>query len=725
MVNRTSKVARVKLTRAKRPAKNEIPVFYKEPLRQRFGYSYEGSWADIDSGIDEPHATFCANTLSVAVSRGVGAMFEDQFGVSVALHLELQAGTVLNCANLSVDTVLEMTLDDPFGFGRTAVYDTLDCLGDRGYPPDVNQLASDADADEEWRPTREASETMGDVRHGPSGTAAEYPGIQPVRAVQVPCDHSVHNAELAFGTAPHDKYEALAGVVQRAKKKGPVLVIGDHPGTLARALVAKGIDVVGVDPRNREEDHPGGHRFGRRRLIKMELMVQDVPDNLSEVDWGAVVADTTCDDEEAEVSTARNLAFCRLFAGEGRLLIAQTRSVPLVDGVYDALRLPGHSRQGCELYVIVGNDGGMHQLAYSRVERHDGTMGFVIPNRDSLPRSIWDLYFEAADSNKVTTHFLLPDHNWYHFVVSRFFLESQVLNKGWVDDTILGAASPLELYANLVEYFELDDNRRSDLRSLFEGQRVTSVGGVSRGLLERVPTLRHVMAKRYSALSALCVSPDCDTDGGVVAMFADPRAGVLLRGLSELRQVLDYDLMIARFLRVLPYESMSVLASKSLFTLVHHYVSAVRTVVGKPLHTWELQWLLWTLSVNGARSEKIAYVLAKLRSVFFRPPTGRRATKVSQAKPALDGFLSRLDDLRMRSAYVEFDAGFSARIAKGTGFLVKKAREAGGSQPSVGSFGGGSMRPPPAPSVASASASAVGRYVPGRGFSFSGFGGQL
>ena len=158
MVNRDQRVARVQLTRAKRPAKNEIPSFFKEPLVQRFGYGYDGSWADIDGDVEAPHAIFVANTLSVAVSRALGGMFEDAFGVEVAMHLEIQAGTGLNVKALSVDTVLEMSLDDPFGFGRTAVYDTLDALGDHGFPTSVDQQESDSTGDEGWEPAQEVSE---------------------------------------------------------------------------------------------------------------------------------------------------------------------------------------------------------------------------------------------------------------------------------------------------------------------------------------------------------------------------------------------------------------------------------------------------------------------------------------------------------------------------------------------------------------------------------------
>nr|WBU10534.1 P2 protein [Ilyonectria crassa alternavirus 1] len=723
MVNREQRIARVKLTRSKRSAKNEIPTYFRSPLKQRFSYSYEGSWADIDGEFEAPNAIFVANTLSVAVSRALGAMFEDAFGVEIALHVELEAGTVLNSKLLSVDTVVEMSLDDPFGFGRTAVYDTLDALGDRGFPPDINGLESDAAGDEGWEPAREGSEVHGDVRIGTQGAAEAYPGILPLSTVQNREEASVHDAELSFGTAPHDKYEALACAVQRGKSVGPVLVIGDHPGTLARALVSRGIDVVGVDPRNRDEDHPGGQRFGRRRLMNLELRNGDIPVLLSEVDWGAVVADTTMDGESAEVSTARNLAFCRSFGDLGcDNLYAQTRSVPLVDGIYDALRLPGHSRQGCELYVKFGTAEKLDPLAYCRVERKNGDQWFYLPKSGNIAREIWSQYFAAIDRNKTATHFKLPDDNWYHFVVSRFFLEAAVHSEGWVDRTIRSSESPLELYANLVEYYGLDDNRRGDLRSLFEGQRVTLVGGVARGLLERVPTMRHVMGQRYSALAELCVTAEEATDHTVVGLFSDPRAGVLLKGLSELRQVLDYNPKLARYRRVLPYESMSILASRSAFVLLRHYVLAVRNVVGKPIHTWELQWLLWTLSVNGSRSEKFAYVLTKLGNIFFRAPTGRRAAKVSQARPVLDGFLGRLDDLRMRKAYVEFDSEFGAQVAKGSGFIVRKAREVGGSERSFGSHARGSMAPPPVPSV-TGTARSTSRHR--GGFSFSGLGGQF
>lgn len=721
---RDAKTARVTVVRAARPLKNVVPAYFKRPLAQRFGYSYEGSWADVEDAEEPGYEVYFANTLSVGVSRAVGSAFEEDYGALVALHLEVQAGASPTAKRLKVDSVLEMTLDDPFGFGRNAVYDTLDALGDDGSPAGVDSNRSDADVDVDWEPAREATETHGDVRLGTEGVAPAYPGIEALRTVQCREEDDVHDAELAFGTAPHDKYEALAGVVQRAKAEGPVLVIGDHPGTLGRALASRGIDVVGVDPLNLDGDHEGGQRFGHRRLYRRELRVNAIPDFISEVDWGAVVADTSTDDEGAEASTARNLAFCRLLGGGGkRLAIAQVRSVPLIDGVYDAFRLPGHSRQGCELYVSCGSYDRARPLAYCRVRRDDGSMVFELPARKEPPSPIFSRFFEQVHCTGPCAAYRLQDHNWYHFVISRFFLEAAAHKKGWLDKTIREAVSPLALYADLAEYIELDDSRRSDLRSLFEGQRVTLVGGVSRGLLERVPTMRYVLGQRYSALAKLCGRTVRDPDEGVISLFSDPRAGVLLRGLSEIRQVLDHEPECALYSRVLPYESMSVLASRTIFTLVHQYVYAVRSVVGKPIHTWELQWLLWTLSVNGSRHEKIAYVLAKLRGIFFRCPTGRRAVKVSQAKLALDGFLGRLDDLRMRSAYVDFDPLFGAKIARGPGFLLKQARERSGSQRSYArSHAGESVAASAVPSVSTARTRLPSR---GGGFSFSGFGGQF
>jgi hypothetical protein len=81
---------------------------------------------------------------------------------------------------------------------------------------------------------------------------------------------------------------------------------------------------------------------------------------------------------------------------------------------------------------------------------------------------------------------------------------------------------------------------------------------------------------------------------------------------------------LALYKRVLPLEYLACLAYEPLFRCVYHYVYALKYGVGKPLHAWELQNLLWAMSMHGRSEDRFRYLGAKLRGVILPRTRGRR-----------------------------------------------------------------------------------------------------
>ncbi|KAH8430965.1 uncharacterized protein LDX57_008627 [Aspergillus melleus] len=52
---------------------------------------------------------------------------------------------------------------------------------------------------------------------------------------------------------------------------------------------------------------------------------------------------------------------------------------------------------------------------------------------------------------------------------------------------------------------------------------------------------------------------------------------------------------------------MSVLAYESPYMLVYKYVYACPQALGKALHAWKLQYLLYGLSMDGNENERLVY----------------------------------------------------------------------------------------------------------------------
>lgn len=103
---------------------------------------------------------------------------------------------------------------------------------------------------------------------------------------------------------------------------------------------------------------------------------------------------------------------------------------------------------------------------------------------------------------------------------------------------------------------------------------------------------------------------------------------MLLRQLSQIRKLSPdkWDSPVKGiYKRVLPHELISVLAYEPLYVCVYNYAFACHQDLGMKLHTWELQYLLWALSMSGTNVQCFASIAPGLCAAVFPIAMRRRA----------------------------------------------------------------------------------------------------
>jgi hypothetical protein len=659
----------------------ECPLEFQASLRGRYSYAYAGSEAQYFRKDGE--VLFAANSLPVAISRALGAAYEREMGGHVTYELDVAFGA--GAAPLRFKSEMEIGLDDVLSFGNDLGFTVAALVSE---PPLTAQVEPVLAEMANFVPRADSSVFEGDGRGVSSG---RVPQVEPAHEDELcsgPFDETA-DFILANELSPRDKYGALAHRLTRVLpvKHPNVLILGDHPGVLSRALVGMGVNVWGVDPKNPEGwlTEPGGCGRGRRNIIGDTVRSGMLPDWILERNWDAVVADTTCDGEAAEVTTARNVGLLSPFSC---VTIAQTRSMPMKPNIYHALPLPGHGKQGCELYVAVGKWDG--NFAWHVDVRDDGSVVTVVN----------DDYADCALRNGISMDgvtFPMDEHGWYNWVSLRHAVRARQLAKMPSGRAVFDAVSAPELFVKLSRIYDLHERRKGDLRDLFENGRLRDVPGLPAGLLSVSSTLRSAIATRYSALAKLCVRTASRSSYRLDKIFSDPRAGYLLENLSEMRSHLDGEHLIAQQYRVLPWESLAVLSSQQYFKILQWYVHAVARIVGKPMHSWELQRLLFVLTSHGTHEERMAYMCMKLGDLFARNYTGRRAPPVADRFGPIERFLQRLDQLGLRQQYMSSDPDFAQAVAGGSthspqpNVPVRKRRESTQAS-SVRSYSRGGLR---------------------------------
>ncbi|URY16700.1 hypothetical protein [Dactylonectria torresensis alternavirus 1] len=681
----SARTLEVIVARVAKPGRNLIPQTSFWDVQDGFGTCSQTGKVSYIKGkeSDFSDAIFSANFLSVAVKRAAAVVFSDFMGeVSLAIEIRPYVGSK---RGLVFDTLMTLDFSDPTTFGRDTVFSTLDAAA---IDVDVNIDSAGTKTPEVSLPSfAEGSEIEGDVRGAKRGEEVDYPQLTPHSALSFSGDAAENNAELYHSTAPQDKYHALAEIVSRLKVDGDVLIVGDNPGTLGRALTSLGHCVVGIDPKNANTVIEGVGRTGRRRCVRDSIGVGDTDNEYVNTEWGAVVVDTGIDGEAADVATARNLAISRLFVGVGARTFVQTRSAPLADSDLCYFMLPGSSRVGCEGYAWVDK---VHpdarelvaRMAWMGTETRDGNITVSVCDR-VREHPIFKCYFSptpGAGPPGNGVRYGVDSDSWYALFATRHFIEaSDYRERSLFDHHVHGARNGMDLLTRLSLSLEASEKESTDLRSLFERGRVCDVVGVPGGAFHRSESMASVVAARYKHLLSFCAHAEPGGSALIRGVMLDARSGALLRDLSTLRAVLGVDLELAKYCRVLPYQHMSILASNSFFKAVCHYAASLGAIVGRPMHAWELQYLLWSLTHFGTRAEKIKYIYVKLKDCAYRGGTGRRANVPSLGDQAVRTFINKLDDLVLREAYARADAGFSAGVA-GTVIMGRK-REGPGTVP--------------------------------------------
>nr|BDQ13830.1 hypothetical protein [Diaporthe alternavirus 1] len=554
----------------------------------------------------------------------------------------------------------------------------------------------------------DVTEVKGDVASQTGTILVEQDAPEP----QVPFEPAdlhaslLGNALLHPDVSPTEKYTALANMIapMRDKQSG-VIIYGDNPGTLAQALVAVGHNVTGVDPKNMTTTQRGRGGRGQYRmvcgsvaLVDDEVQVLDKASRQVEgigTQFGAFVVDTSLDGERAEDATKRNLDIAWRLKKDNinATVICQLRSAPLAKGDMVILDLPGHSNQGCEAYALLIDKGSMnfgrarpdwqrYGWAFVEEEQSDDTQMegaidladeflFSLSDRAAECSDVFAAYFSTVDEpiqscskgydgdmydHGGKTTYRSSYRFWYHFIVTRCFLRAATEQKKALSRSAVAAANPVELQA-LWEH-ELGGQADNIVNeAIFEAHAAESLTGTSPGLYKLHKSLRPVTLARYEALVEMTTYEDAVTPDAIKRLFTQPASGVLLRGLSNIRGLYAEEWggpVLAKYKRVLPLEFMSVLAYRPLYIAIYNYVFACMQGMGKKMHSWELQQLLWTVTMHGTTTEKFKFIAQRMRSVLFPTATGRKPQALRLAR---DDHLANLErNLRVLGVAHDYDA---------------------------------------------------------------------
>lgn len=684
------RTASVVMARIDRRSRTSVPDASKADFETMF--NFDTSLGFVATEEEDGYTMVYGNLASAIVTRALHVVMESIWEGEVVVDVSIKP-TPTSKTMLNFTSVIPLCFDDPATFGPDLTYAILDVAG--GVEDDEELVVEPVNGDTLYAPPVDVSDSVGDVRGAEYVEREEYPAAQVLVDEVVGPDDELHDANIFSATAVHDKFYALAEIVVRGRALGgDVMIIGDHPGSLGRALASKGVDSVGVDPLNHDYIDTGTASSGIRKLVKGSVNVsEDMGHQLdrllrrergSDRGFFCYVVDTGLPGEPAEVATARNLGIGRALLAmlredhgdddHGIGVFVQLRSAPLAECKGQLFLLPGTNRQGCEVYgrIFLGTER-------TEVERFR-YFNFSV----NVPGRIQLCLADCRPVHKIFTHYFTSDpysefsvtsDQWYNLIVSRYHVEAAVdRDRGFFDNCCHDSRNALELFVRLGDGVKMDDRSRADARALYESGRVVGVSGVPPGLFDRVHTMRDVVAARYRRLSEFCAQSLNTLPNPLARIMADPRCGALLHRLSELRVAVGHDVELAKYHRVLPYEAMSILASRSFYRALRLYISGVRDVIGKPMHTWELQYLLWSLTHFGTKREKVRYLYVKLEDLFNRVPTGRRPSAISVDDSALRTFTRKLDDVGVRARYLSEDRDLS--IALGVHFEGSRKRSA-------------------------------------------------
>ncbi|KAK0710041.1 hypothetical protein B0T26DRAFT_874971 [Lasiosphaeria miniovina] len=495
-----------------------------------------------------------------------------------------------------------------------------------------------------------------------------------MRALQIDGDAPVplDDAFLFSNSSPDAMYSAVACALVRysERRDGDVLVIGHDSARLGSEIAYLGVPV-----------HEWEHET---------LSYGDV-DTLCLTEWRAVVIDAAAKGEDEESTTTRNLQYALAF-------VERNPDTPVLTRLHDDLRMPctlsilrvpGLSLANpFKAWVWVGDARSWQKTSSLHVAQacwayvcYDGNQDVVL-DFELAPADYGNFFSDCCHfkQSKYSTESGGPRYrvdcmDFCHLLSSRFWLEAKAhAQTSAFAAHVRAARNPTMLYSALrIHHFwnTTPAARRELLSNLFRPRRVAAVVGVNRELADRVPGTACLITARYDALAGLCVPTSRPVDAALVELFSDPSAGVLLNMLHQAKRELGVMPVVAQHHRVLPFESLAVLASRELYKLLAGYVVLARRARRNPLHKWELQFLLWALTVFGTYDDKIEYMemlyndMAETRGLRFddSPPPRILHTKTVRPEsdivhtegPAAGNFIASLSALHINTQYLALD----------------------------------------------------------------------
>lgn len=414
---------------------------------------------------------------------------------------------------------------------------------------------------------------------------------------------------------------------------GVVLVFGDAPGVIARELARHDIRVLGVDCSSRHAAPEGWQASYRtvRATLTEGLTVGEVEEWLTRVNWGgAPILAAVGDIDQGPLRTAavdsvlnRSLVEMVRANWAGSFGIVRYRGVPPMPIKCAILNTRHHEPQGAEAYAIVGLEGpvvdSMTAFTISSWSLDgDLTLDLELKARSwrdyARDRYIgWDYTGKIPKFTGVVR--LTGADAYLAFLGQRNGVEERWLSQTPFMRAGLEARGVVELIGALrLVMGKVRPERVAELTAKFQPADRVHTRHVSMASLSVSSTLLRTMQVRYDLLARSCSAAEEGTQGPDLGQFVKhPGFGALFHwGFSRIRDEMGVVFPYTQFKRVLPLAAMPILASRSWVRMIAWLLRAYDRLMGKPLHTWELQGLLWSLSHVGTQEEREVYFWGRL-----------------------------------------------------------------------------------------------------------------
>lgn len=455
--------------------------------------------------------------------------------------------------------------------------------------------------------------------------------------------------------------------------RGVVIVFGDAPGVISRELASRGVRVLGVDRDERHAAPPGWHANYRtvRASVTGGTTVDELYEWLGSVGWGglpvlAAIGDIDQGARRTGVEDSvlnKQLVEMVISECEGAFGIARFRGLPPTPIECAVLNTRHHEPQGAEVYCVLGANGRVVR-GLSAFEVSSWHLNGELWLRVTTCSEVWTRHLrerglgcDAEDGERREMN-LRGEAEWLAFLGQRNGVEERLLAGTPFMRAGLEAKGILPLVGRLRQVMgKIRPERVAELSKKFEpGDRVYN-RHISRATLSVSPGLVRTMQVRYDHLLKYCSMADDQSQCPPLGEFTKhPGFGALLWwSYSRVRDEMGVVLPYTQFARVLPLAAMPVLASRAWVRMVAWLLRAYDRVMGKPLHTWELQALLWSLSHVGTQEEREVYFWGRLQGAVDTILASRRRGQrtVGAASADLNRILSAMEALGSRKLGVD------------------------------------------------------------------------